>query len=241
MDRHDVTELYTSGRYARENPDWHASDAPCKARAVAELVRTLGWRPRHVVDVGCGTGEVLAALQEELEGSGWVRQARWEGWDIAPEAIARAVRLERPRLRFYQGHLPAEASRADLLLCLDTFEHLADDVGFVAELASRAENLILRIPLDLSVLDVWRPARAVEARRRYGHRHAYTRELAMSVLKEAGLEVLAWKHHRVPPALDGPRARAVDALRRGLFTLAEEPAVRLLGGYSLLVAARPRR
>src|SRR5690606_26945956 len=80
MDRHDVTELYTSGRYARENPDWHASDAPCKARAVAELVRTLGWRPRHVVDVGCGTGEVLAALQEELEGSGWVRQARWEGW-----------------------------------------------------------------------------------------------------------------------------------------------------------------
>lgn len=238
MQAERVSELYTSGRYARENPDWHERDAPHKARAVAGLVRSLGWRPASVVDVGCGTGGVLRRLREELgpEAPG----GRWEGWDVAPEAIARAARHEAPGLRFVCGDYAADGPRADLLLVLDTAEHTPDDVAFLAALAARAEHLILRIPLELSVLDVLRPARALEARRRYGHRHAYTRELAFAVLDEAGLEVLAWRHDRVPPDTPTARARLVDAARRALFTLAEEPTVRWLGGWSLLVAARPR-
>lgn len=239
MRRHDATERYANGWYALDNPDWHEPDAPHKARAVAGLVRALGWRPRLVVDVGCGTGAVLAALRGELADAS--PGARWEGWDVAPEAIARASRREDPRLRFVLGDYTVDGPRADLALCLDTFEHTPDDVGFVAALAARADRLVLRIPLDLSVLDVLRPARALEARRRFGHRHAYTRELAFAVLDEAGLEVLAWRHHRVPPDTPTPRARLVDAVRRGLFAVAEAPTVRLLGGWSLLVAARPRR
>lgn len=232
--------LYTSGRYAHENPDWHERDAPHKARAVAGLVSALGWTPASVVDVGCGTGAVLRHLREELDRAGAPRVARWEGWDVAPEAIARASRHEQPGLRFVCGDYTAEGPRADLLLALDTAEHTPDDVAFLAALAARADRLVLRIPLDLSVLDVLRPARALEARRRYGHRHAYTRELAFAVLDEAGLEVLTWRHDRVPPDTPTPRARLVDAARRALFTLAEEPTVRWLGGWSLLVAARPR-
>ncbi|HMV67033.1 MAG TPA: hypothetical protein PKA64_09295, partial [Myxococcota bacterium] len=70
---------YLDGRYARDNPGWHAEDAPHKARAVHAVLTRLGWRRGLILDVGCGTGDVLRELASL--GGAADEPPRWEGWD----------------------------------------------------------------------------------------------------------------------------------------------------------------
>ncbi len=231
-----MSEPYTTGRYAELNPDWHAGDAPHKARALAEMIRFAGLRPRTVADVGCGTGDVLRELSAEL--GDLLPDTMWEGWDIAREAIRRARKHEGGRLLYVGEDFLASERQVDLLLCVDVIEHVPDDVAFLEALRDRADWFLFRIPLDLSALDLVRPRRLLEARHRYGHRHLYSREVALDVLESAGFLVEKVSYHRVPPPRDTPHRRAVDAVRRSLFTRWPDETVRWLGGWSLLVLAR---
>jgi len=234
-----MTDRYRSGRYAQDNPDWHEPDARHKARAVARMVNQCGLHPSTIADVGCGSGRVLLALKARLDAAGR-DTIHYEGWDIAPQAIKRARKNEGDRLHFVCDDFLGSERRVDVILCLDTFEHVADDVSFLSQLRSRADWFVFRIPLDMSALDAARPARMLHARRQWGHRHAYNRALAEEVLAEAGYDVeVAW-YHRVPPEVSGPRGRVVDLSRRAFFRAAPDLTVRLLGGWSLMVCASPQ-
>ncbi len=229
-------QRYTSGDYATDNPGWHEADAQIKADALISLLRFAGLQPRTVIDVGCGAGGVLRRLHRRLQPE--LPETSWEGWDIAPEAIRRARRFEGGRLRFVCGDFLRSDRRVELLLCLDVIEHVSDDLAFLSALGSRADWFVFRIPLDLSVLDLVRPDRMLRARHRYGHRHLYSREVALDLLKEAGFVTEIVRYDRVPPPGDSVRARAIDRARRSLFALAPDRTVCWLGGWSLLVAAR---
>jgi SAM-dependent methyltransferase len=228
---------YRSGTYAEANPDWHDGDAAHKARAVADLVRFAGLQPRTVVDVGCGAGGVLRHLRTELRAE-WPR-TEWEGFDLAPEAVRRARKTEGEGLSFVEGDFLQSERRADLILCLDVVEHVADDAAFLAALRERAPAFVFRLPLDLSALDLVRPARLLRIRERYHHRHFWTRDLAAALLRDAGFVVQHERYDRVPP-VGGRRSRAADVVRRGLVRVVPHPAVTLLGGFSWLVLATPR-
>jgi SAM-dependent methyltransferase len=222
-----VSDAYQTGAYAQVNPDWHEADAPHKAAVLLEVLRALGWTPRTVVDVGCGTGAVLARFVGEVR----------EGWDPSPEAIRRAARHESEGVRFVCGDFLAESRRVDLVLCVDVLEHVPDDLAFLVALRERADRFLFRIPLDLSALDLVRPRRLLEARRNLLHRHVYSRELALDLLERAGYRAEHVRYDRVPPPLDTLRRRSVDALRRTAFAWAPDTTVRALGGWSLVVAA----
>lgn len=232
-----MVDLYRSGAYRKLNPDWHASDAPHKVRALADLIRYCGLAPRTITEVGCGTGAVLAGLKAEFDGE-WP-SAAWEGWDIAPDAIRIARESEGERLQFVQGAFEASERESDLILAIDVIEHVPDDVAFLEALRARAPWLLCRIPLDLSVLDLVRPDRLIEARERYGHRHFYTRELALDLLRAAGLRPMTVRYDRVPPPRNSLRRRVADGVRRSAFAWDHDRAVLWLGGYSLLVLAYP--
>jgi trans-aconitate methyltransferase len=186
-----------------------------------------------VVDVGCGTGAVIEALAEARP------EARFEGWDPAPEAIDRARRRERPGLTFVLGDFAAADRRAELVLCLDVVEHVPDDQAFLEALAARAERLVLRVPLDLSVWDVARPLRLAAVRARYGHVHQFTRETAHALLDQAGLVVTRERYDRVPVSVDTWRRRAAEGARALAGRAAPDLAARWLGGFSWLVECRP--
>ena len=232
-----MVDRYTSGAYAQDNPGWHAEDAAHKAAALVDLIRYAGLHPRTVADVGCGTGDVLRLIRDALADS--LPDTVWEGWDVAPPAIRAARKREGQRLLYVCEDFLRSERHVDLLLCIDVVEHVPDDVAFVTALGQRADWLLFRIPLDLSALDVVRPARMLAARRSFGHRHLYTREVALQLMEEAGLRVECVRYDRVPPPLDTPRRRAADRLRRTLFAAWPRTTARILGGFSLLVLARP--
>lgn len=228
-----MRERYRSGAYAEQHPRWHEEDAAAKAAAVAELLQYGGVEPDVVVDVGCGTGGVLVDLHRRFGGR-WPA-THWEGWDIAPEPIRRARAHEGGQLHFVCGDFLASERQADLLLCLDVFEHMHDDVGFLESLRPRARWMVFRIPLDLSVWDVLRPHRLNAVGPRFGHHHVYTRELALQRLEQAGYRVAAERFHRIRHG--GPRG--LDRLRDLWGRVAPRTAARVLGGVSLMVLAEP--
>ena len=223
-------DRYATGQYAEAVPDWHSDDAPHKAAAVVALLSELGWEPKRVADVGCGTGSVLARVCEALDCEG-------QGVDVAPAAIERAA--SRPGLQFAVGDVSAVAP-CDVVLCLDVVEHVADDIELVRSLADCAPRIVLRIPLDASALDVLRPGRMLAARRNWGHRHVYTIDLVRALIDDAGLDLVALRFDRVPFRASTAKGRLSDAVRRICHRWAPEPSTRVFGGYSVLLAATPR-
>lgn len=216
-----------TGSYAAAVPGWHAEDAPHKAAAVLTLLREAGWAAERVVDVGCGVGEVLRGVVDALPARSGV------GVDPSPELVARAPRDA--RLSFRVGGVEA-APHADLALALDVVEHVPDDLAFLRDLGRVAPRLVLRVPLDVSAWDAVRPGRMLAARATWGHRRVYTRDLALALCAEAGLDVVIERYDRVPLRdLTGP-GRVVDAFRRGLVRAAPHFGVRAMGGWSWLGA-----
>ena len=236
MARFPPPDRYRTGAYADANPDWHDADAPAKAEGLAPWLARLPQVPGRVLDVGCGTGGVLAELERRF-GDRW-SNTMWEGWDIAGQAIARARERRGPRIRFVCGDALIAAVTADLCLTIDVVEHVVDDEEFLRAVAAKAPWHVLRIPLDLSALDVLRPTRLSTVREQYGHLHLYTRELALERVRRAGLEVVGTAYHRVPVAPTSRAGRWFAPVRRGLEALHPDLAARWLGGVSLVVLAR---
>ncbi|TNE88273.1 MAG: class I SAM-dependent methyltransferase [Deltaproteobacteria bacterium] len=234
-----MSELYTSGAYADANPDWHDGGAPHKAEALARMLLAHAVHPAKVVDVGCGAGLVLRCLHDILRPMGWAT-TRWEGWDIAPEAIRRASARAAERLGFFEGDWLNTSDTADLVLCIDVFEHLHEPEAFLKELCTKTTgHALFRVPLDASLLNQLRPGHLDALERQYGHLHHYHRHAALALLEEAGFRVIDTAYHRVPPQITRRRGRLSDGLRKRLFARWPDRTVRVLGGYSLVVLCEP--
>jgi trans-aconitate 2-methyltransferase len=94
------------------------------------MVRTQ--RPRRVVDLGCGTGELTAVLHREL------RAAETVGVDSSPAMLARAAELDVPGLRFSRADI-AEWTASDPLNVVFSnaaLHWLPDHPGLFARLAA---------------------------------------------------------------------------------------------------------
>jgi SAM-dependent methyltransferase len=90
---------------------------------------------QHVVDFGCGTGWLSAALS--------LLQCQVTGIDISQRAldIAQSTILEHPVLRNQQiafrrleeARIPVETSSVDRIICFDSFHHVADQNFYLRE------------------------------------------------------------------------------------------------------------
>src|SRR5213083_1522408 len=97
--RMDAT-IYSDGTYLKNNPDWHADDSAWKAAHIARLLARHSIAPRSVVEVGCGSGEVLLELARRMpEG------AHYTGFDISPNAYTLCSRKAADHVDFQLGDL----------------------------------------------------------------------------------------------------------------------------------------
>ena len=233
-----MSDIYTTGKYLENNPGWHVGDAPWKSTQILKMIRKHSLQPATVCEIGCGAGETLNRLCEELH------DTQFSGYEISPQAFELCLTREKERLHFFPGDLLETQEKFDLLLCIDVFEHIPNYLSFLENLRSHADQFIFHIPLDLSLLSILRPARLEQVRYGVGHLHTFTADGAQAVLKDTGYEIMDLFFTAGGMELEKNQRRVRTALanfpRRVIGSFSQGFSARLLGGYSLLVLAKPR-
>ncbi len=227
--------IYTDGEYLRMNPDWHVEESPWKAEQIIRMLRQNNLHPRTICDAGCGAGEVLKQLQEQLDS-----ECRFCGYEISPQAFEMCRMRANERLQFKLADIGREENVFfDLVLVLDVIEHLEDYFSFLRNIRHKSDYKIFHIPLDLCAQTVLRKNGILKRRDLYAHIHYFTKETALRTLEEVGYEVL--DHFYTPRTIALPIDRLQKILRfprKICFALHPDLTVRALGGFALLVLAR---
>jgi 2-polyprenyl-3-methyl-5-hydroxy-6-metoxy-1,4-benzoquinol methylase len=182
-----------------------------KAAYLASLARRFVAKPTTFLDIGCSTGELLAAA-EHLGFD--VR-----GVDANPDMVARARNRFGDRVAegYFPGALPADWPRFGVIAILDVLEHMVDPKAFLAELSRHLEPggvLLVQVPnFDSLIIQVEGP---VNGNFQHGHWTHFTAATLAAVLESAGLETL-W-HETIISELDRinefPRDKVAATLAR---------------------------
>lgn len=112
-----------------------------------QMLRDLGLGPdAHLLDVGCGTGQLATALEPFLSPAG-----AYVGTDIAPEAIAFCRRkFQRPNFQFVESEMtgvPLSGRRFDFVYFGSVFTHM-----YTPEIRAMLEGLRSLIGVGGSVV-----------------------------------------------------------------------------------------
>lgn len=141
-----------------------------------DLVRTVAaLEVRSVLDVGCGSGDNLAAL---------AALGRYElaGVDLSREALALAQRrVPTAQLALLDIEREALPDRFDLVVSVQVIEHLLDDVSALRHMAEMARRYLF----VSTIRGHMRPSEAA-----IGHVRNYSAVELQAKLERAGLEVL---------------------------------------------------
>jgi SAM-dependent methyltransferase len=226
--------IYTDGTYLRKNPGWHSDDSAWKARHVARLLERHAIAPATVCEVGCGAGEILRRLADELEPG-----TRFFGYEISPDAYRLCSRGNGGNFAFKLGNLLEEPAYFDVVMAIDVFEHVEDCFMFLRKLRGKGKHKVFHIPLDLSALALLRGSKLLDMRRSVGHIHYFTKETALALLEDTGYRVIDHSYTSGATELGGLgwKTRLLKGPRQALHAMNPDAAARVLGGYSLLVLA----
>ena len=230
------SDRYRDGSYLAENPTWHAEDSAWKVGQIMKMIEKHPLTPlKRVIEVGCGAGGVLALLQHRLGAD-----VTLDGYEISPQGFELCQPKSNAQLHYFnQDLLKTSVPKADLLLAMDVIEHVPDIEGFLFELREKANFHVFHIPLELTVQTVWREQPLLRSRDKNGHLHFFTKNMALQLLTACGYEVADWFY--TPAGVDqgkSSKANLAKLPRKLLFALNQNFAVRLLGGYSLLVLTK---
>lgn len=170
-----------------------------------QAVLPPGPSPATVIEIGCATGELLAA---------WPQPPG--GWRIGVDISARNVAAAQARfgdIDFRCGDFRAlSLPRADALILSDVLEHVPDDRAFLHDAAALADLVLLNLPLE----DNW-----LNRGRRYGpddvsgHLRRYGLADGLRLIEQAGLELLQWQRVWVHESPAEPACRALRRQHQG--------------------------
>ncbi len=234
-----MENIYTNGQYLEATETWHAEDCPWKARQIKKIIDKNKLQPNSIAEIGCGSGSILDELSKQPD----LRGICFEGYDISPQAIEIAKKLENERIEFFQEDILSEDNekKFDILMVIDVFEHVPDYMGFVDKCKAKATYKIYHIPLDIHVSSVFRNS-FIKNRYTIGHIHYFTADSAISTLRDTGHEIIDsfYTNGAFGVFKEHPKIKtAVANLPRWLFSKFSVPfTARIFGGYSLLVLAK---
>jgi 2-polyprenyl-3-methyl-5-hydroxy-6-metoxy-1,4-benzoquinol methylase len=173
----DLGKLARAGRLA----DWMATRLQAiGAGSVVEVGAGIGTFTERLL---AGGASRVLAVEPDAECSAALE------WRFAGDARVRIVREALPA----GPALAAERDAHDLVLCQNVLEHIDDDAGAVAEMAS-----LLRPGGTLALLLPAHPRLFGSLDLAYGHRRRYTRRRAAALVRAAGLEPVELSSFNLP-------------------------------------------
>lgn len=208
------------GEYTPSMMEWRRLGAADKAR---NIVAMLDDRPvERVLEVGCGTGAVLRALQDRAIGKSH------HGVDMADPDDHAELGID---LRRYDGKtLPFDDDSFDFVYATHVLEHVTDERAFLGELARVSSKWIyVEVPCELHLRT---SVSALQTTLNIGHINAYTPESLALTLTTSGLSPIAldlFDHSLAVHGFFSNRLRtlATAAVRRTLLRLSPIGASRL--------------
>ena len=125
-------------------------------------------------------------------------------------------------------------------MAIDVFEHVEDYFGFLRKLRTKAHYKVFHIPLELSAQEVMRARPLIDARRKVGHIHHFSKDTALATLEDCGYTVIDhfYTSGRTDLPGQGWKSSLLKYPRAALYRMSPDAAARILGGYSLMVLAR---
>jgi len=181
------------------------------AALAGEITNSLepGYR---VLEVGCGTGSILCALEQACTRGTVI------GLDILSEGLQYARQRTRCSLVQADSHSLPFANRLDLIGLFDVLEHQQDDEGLLMSLRTHltpAGTLLLTVPAHPSLWSYWdeachhyrryRPSELEEKLKKAGYRVEYLTQFMASLFP------VMWLSRRLAGWFG--RGRADDAAR----------------------------
>ncbi|MDQ6631910.1 MAG: class I SAM-dependent methyltransferase [Verrucomicrobiota bacterium] len=231
----NISTQYLDGQYLDKNPTFHVEDSPWKAGQITRILKKNSLRPSSIAEIGCGAGEILVQLLPQFQ------QSSFFGYELSPQAYELCKKRANEKIHFFNSDLFEEPDKLfDLLLCIDVIEHIEDYFTFLRRLKQHGKAFVFHIPLDMNVQMVFRSAPIIGVRKAVGHLHYFSKDTALAALADCGYEVMDWFY--TPHGTDRPKsakAKLLNLPRRVLSFFNADLTARVLGGYSLLVYARP--
>lgn len=229
-------QRYVSEQHLEKVPGWHIEESPWKVKHIEHLLKRHQLSPKTVCEVGCGVGEVLRLLQKNRS-----EECEFWGYDISPIALKQAEERANSRLHFILADFTKESTVSfDLLLALDVVEHVDNYLGFLQEIRPKGEYKILQVPLELSVQTVLRRQALLQQRDIMGHLHYFTKETFLRTLEDCGYKIIDYVY--TSSSLELPAlvwtTKLMRTPRRLFYAVNRDLAVRILGGYRIMVLAR---
>ncbi|MGA9666658.1 MAG: class I SAM-dependent methyltransferase [Gallionella sp.] len=224
--------IYNEGTYLKHNANWHREDSPYKANLVAGQLG--GMQARSVIEVGCGAGEVISILSERFP------DIQFAGYDVSRDAAGFWAGKESANLKYSCSDLLDSDKQANVVLCLDVFEHVEDYMGFLKRLSSHGAYFIFNVPMDMCVMKLLSGGLRY-AREEVGHLHYFNEWSAKAALSDCGYRIetasLSAAFLKVPPRNLRQILAAVPRIFAH-FLLGRHLACKLLGGYGLIIKAK---
>ena len=230
-----MKQMYEGDSYSLKNPTWHEEDAPWKAGHIERIIKKNKIPTDSVCEVGCGTGDILLNLEKAFP------SASLSGYEISPQAFERAKQKETPHTKFQLKDMLSETGlHFDVVLAIDVIEHVEDYISFIKALKVFGTYKIFHIPLDLSAQSVFRAWPITDLRRNVGHLHYFFKQTALATLEDCGYTIVDYCYtaSRLELPNQALSSRIMRIPRRLMFSVNPDLAVRLLGGYSLLVLTK---
>ena len=229
-------DIYTDGEYLKNNPTWDVEDAPWKADLIFRMMQKHQIDPKTICEIGCGSGEILRHLQLKLPES-----VKFTGYEISPQAYELCTQRSNERLCFkLKNYCDDTDNSCDLILLIDIIEHLEDYFRFLRDIKGKSQNKILHIPLEMFVLSALYPQFLLKQKKKVGHLHFFTKDLALQILRDLGYEIIDYSYtagYSLPRDF-GLKDRFLKIPRRLFFPIEPDVTVRVFGGYSLLVLVK---
>ncbi len=230
-----ISKQYLNGEYIQKNPTFHVEDSSWKVEQICKMLNRNKLLPKTVCEIGCGSGEIVRLLEKKISGLESIH-----GFEISPQAYELCKQRETELLKFYNLNLfEQKAVKYDLMLSIDVFEHVEDYFDYLRKLTRYGKDFIFHIPLDMNVQMVLRANPILYVREKVGHLHYFSKDTALAALKDTGYTVVDWFY--TPSGIDINNrllAKIARLPRILLFKINPNYAVRILGGYSLMVYAR---
>jgi len=191
-----------------QEAEWLRRGAVEKVNSIEDLLRRNGIRPRKLVELGCGTGAVIAECQRRNLAAGYV------GVDYAPEAIdyllghsdgIEAIQADITSRRFHMS------DPCDLVVLTHVLEHLESPAAFLHAVQGSLEfsHIVVEVPLEDLVAGRAKSRLRGRAGNEAGHVQFFTARSFELLLRSSGFKVIDRRTY--VPVLDADTVRFVSA------------------------------